>query len=129
MTPWHSQWVGLFRPRRILRQIPDAVFNRLFDRLSSDRVAFWASTGARPASCPTGAPVQVRGASWARVVCKRPHAPAAAADFAGRIRMTAALPAAAHDLVPTGPDAPLRWNCAGRFVRSTTTPRERCPSA
>jgi site-specific recombinase XerD len=56
MDPFERQRVGLYRPRqpkRILRQIPDEVFNELFARLSSDRdralVAFWVSTGARAA--------------------------------------------------------------------------------
>lgn len=54
MDPWRPQRAGLFRPRqpqRIPRQIPDAVFNALVARLSSDRdralVALWISTGAR----------------------------------------------------------------------------------
>ncbi|WP_411143068.1 hypothetical protein [Streptomyces sp. x-80] len=48
MTPWHSQWVGLSRPQRILRQIPDAVFNVLFARLSLDRDRALSPSGSPP---------------------------------------------------------------------------------
>ena len=54
MDPFPRQKAGLFRPRvprRVPKQIPDAVFNELFARLPSHRdralVAFWVSTGAR----------------------------------------------------------------------------------
>lgn len=54
MDPFQRQRAGLYRPRqvkRIPRQIPDALFNELFARLSCDRdralVAFWVSTGVR----------------------------------------------------------------------------------
>jgi integrase len=56
MDPYLNARAGRYRPRvaaRILRQIPDGLFNELFARLESVRdralVAFWVSTGARAA--------------------------------------------------------------------------------
>ncbi|WP_274919621.1 site-specific integrase [Streptomyces sp. WZ-12] len=123
MEPWRPQRAGLFRPRqpqRIPRQIPDAVFNELFARLSSDRdramVAFWISTGARASEllgvlCSGTDP----GRQLVTVVRKGSRAlqqlPASPDAFVWLRLYQQQM----HELVPTGPDDPLWWTLRRPF--------------
>ncbi|MCX4538957.1 site-specific integrase (plasmid) [Streptomyces sp. NBC_00841] len=123
MEPWRPQRAGLFRPRqpqRIPRQIPDAVFNELFARLSSDRdralVAFWISTGARAAEllgvlCSGTDPRRqlvtvVRKGS--RALQQLPASP----DAFVWLRL---YQQQVHGSVPNGPDDPLWWTLRRPF--------------
>lgn len=117
MEPWRPQRAGLFRPRpvqRIPRQIPDAVFNELFARLSSDRdralVAFWISTGARASELLGVVSSGTEpGRQLVSVVrkgsCAQQQLPASPDAFVWLRLYQQQM----HGLVPTGPDDPLWW--------------------
>lgn len=124
MDPFPRQKSGLYRPkvpRRVPKQIPDAVFNELFARLPSNRdralVAFWISTGARAseligAVCSDADPGQqlitvVRKGS--RAVQPLPASP----DAFVWLRL---YQQEMHGLVPSGPDDPL-WRTLRRPFR------------
>lgn len=123
MEPWRPQRSGLFRPRqlqRILRQIPDEVFNELFARLSSDRdralVAFWISTGARASELlGVVASGTDPGRQLVTVVRKGTRAmqqlPASPDAFVWLRLYQQQM----HGLVPTGPDVPLWWTLRRPF--------------
>ena len=107
-------------PRRVPRQIPDAVFNELFARLPSHRdralVAFWVSTGARAselltALCSGADPGQqlitvIRKGS--RAMQQLPASP----DAFVWLRL---YQQQVRELVPSGPDDPLWWTLRRPF--------------
>jgi hypothetical protein len=117
MDPFERQRVGLYRPRlpkRIPRQIPDEVFNELFARLSSDRdralVAFWVSTGTRAtellgalrSGADPGQQLITVVRKGSRAIQQLPASPDAFVWLRLYQQQT-------HNLVPEGPDDPLRW--------------------
>jgi len=117
MDPFERQRVGLYRPRqpkRILRHIPDEVFNELFARLSSDRdralVAFWVSTGARASEllgvlrsgADPGQQLITVVRKGSRAMQQLPASPDAFVWLRLYQQQT-------HGLVPAGPDDPLWW--------------------
>lgn len=123
MDPFLPQKSGLYRPkvpRRVPKQIPDAVFNEVFARLHSNRdralVAFWISTGARAAellgaACSDADPGQqlitvIRKGS--RAVQPLPASP----DAFVWLRL---YQQETHGLVPSGPDDPLWWTLRRPF--------------
>jgi site-specific recombinase XerD len=123
MDLFPRQKAGLFRPRvprRVPKQIPDAVFNELFARLPSHRdralVAFWVSAGARAsellsAVCSGADPGQqlitvIRKGS--RAVQQLPASP----DAFVWLRL---YQQEMRGLVPSGPDDPLWWTLRRPF--------------
>lgn len=123
MDPFERQRVGLYRPRqpkRILRQIPDEMFNELFARLSSDRdralVAFWVSTGARAAELlgvlrsgsDPGQQLITVVRKGSRSMQQLPASPDAFVWLRLYQQQT-------QDLVPAGPDDPLWWTLRRPF--------------
>lgn len=123
MNPFPKQKAGLYRPtvpKRVPKQIPDAVFNDLFARLGSHRdralVAFWVSAGARASellgAVRSGAdPGQqlitvIRKGS--RAVQQLPASP----DAFVWLRL---YQQETHGLVPAGPDDPLWWTLRRPF--------------
>ena len=123
MDPFPRQRAGLFRPRvprRVPRQIPDAVFNDLFARLPSHRdralVAFWVSTGARASEllgvlrsgADPGQQLITVIRKGSRAVQQLPASP----DAFVWLRL---YQQQVHGLVPAGPDDPLWWTLRRPF--------------
>ncbi|WP_072947477.1 tyrosine-type recombinase/integrase [Rhodococcus koreensis] len=117
MDQFQRQRAGLYRPRqvkRIPRQIPDALFNELFARLSCDRdralVAFWVSTGVRASELlgvlqggvdPGGQLITVVR-KGSRAMQQVPASPDAFVWLRLYQQQT-------HGVVPAGPDDPVWW--------------------
>ncbi|GAA3847313.1 site-specific integrase [Sphaerisporangium flaviroseum] len=123
MDRFGPQRAGLYRPRqpkRIPRHIPDAVFNDLFARLSSDRdralVAFWVSTGARAAEllgvlrsgADPGQQLITVVRKGSRAMQQLPASP----DAFVWLRL---YQQQIHGLAPAGPDDPLWWTLRKPF--------------
>jgi site-specific recombinase XerD len=123
MDPFSRQKAGLFRPRvprRVPRQIPDAVFNDLFARLPSHRdralVAFWVSTGARASEllgvlrsgADPGQQLVTVVRKGSRAVQQLPASP----DAFVWLRL---YQQQVHGLVPAGADDPLWWTLRRPF--------------
>ncbi|MFF1917394.1 tyrosine-type recombinase/integrase [Streptomyces sp. NPDC058239] len=123
MDSWRPQRAGLFRPRqpqRIPRQIPDAVFNELFARLSSDRdralVALWISTGARASEllgvlCSGTDPGRQLVTVVRKGSCALQQLPASPDAFVW-LRL---YQQQTYGQVPNGPDDPLWWTLRRPF--------------
>jgi integrase len=117
MDPPRNHHSGLFRPRlvrRVPRNIPDEMFNRLFARLSCHRdralVAMWVSTGARAsellgatrADANPGQQLITVVRKGTRVLQQMPASP----DAFVWLRL---YQAEIDGLVPAGGDEPLWW--------------------
>lgn len=136
MDRFGPQRAGLYRPRqpkRIPRHIPDAVFNDLFARLSSDRdralVAFWVSTGARAAEllgvlrsgADPGQQLITVVRKGSRAMQQLPASP----DAFVWLRL---YQQQIHGLAPAGPDDPLWWTLRKPFRPLTYHAAGRCSS-
>jgi site-specific recombinase XerD len=117
LDPFRKQRSGLYRPvvpRRVPKQIPDAVFNELFAVLGSNRdrvlVAFWISTGARASEllgvtrsgADPGQQLVTVTRKGSRAVQQLPASP----DAFVWLRL---YQQEVHGLVTAGPDDPLWW--------------------
>ena len=123
LEPFARARSGLYRPRqaqRIPRQIPDGLFDELFAGLGSHRdralVAFWVSTGARPASCwgpgartSTRAPRRPRWSARGRGRCSRCRPRLTRSCGCGSTSSSSA------GKVPGGRDDPLWWTLRRPF--------------
>ena len=123
MDPFPKQKSGLYRPkvpRRIPKQIPDAVFNELFAGLGSNRdralVAFWVSTGARASELlgvtRSGADPGQQLITVTRKGSRAVQALPASPDAFVWLRI---YQQEVHGLVSAGPDDPLWWTLRRPF--------------
>jgi len=123
LDPFPKQKSGLYRPtvpKRIPKQIPDAVFNELFAGLVSNRdrtlVAFWVSTGARASELlgvtRSGADPGQQLITVTRKGSGAVQALPASPDAFVWLRL---YQQETHGLVPAGPDDPLWWTLRRPF--------------
>jgi hypothetical protein len=123
LDPFRKQKSGLYRPtvpKRIPKQIPDAVFNELFAGLVSNRdralVAFWVSTGARASELlgvtRSGADPGQQLITVTRKGSGAVQALPASPDAFVWLRL---YQQETHGLVPAGPDDPLWWTLRRPF--------------
>ena len=102
---------------------PDEQFDELFAGLGSHRdralVAFWVSTGARRRNCSARPRRRRPGPAADHGDPQGIPGAAAAAGFAGRVRVAAALPVRDGRSGPGGPDEPLWWTLRRPFRRLT----------
>lgn len=123
MEPFPPQKAGLYRPavpRRLPRQIPDAVFNELFARLGSNRdralLAFWISTGARAAELLSAVRCGADAGQQLITVTRKGTGALQAVPASGDSFVWLRLyQQEMHGLVPAGPDDPLWWTLRRPF--------------